>query len=368
MSSFGKFLGALFAAFCLETALAQSAEPSRNVIAFYYGWYGNPKTDGEYRNWNHGVADESGKRFPGGDDIGANFYPEAGTYSSADLETLDRQMLELRRARVGVISASWWGKDHLTDRNMKRLLDGAHTHGIFVNFHIEPFGGRNGRTTKEALRYVIDTYGEHPAMHRLATHGERSRPVFFVYDSYLTAAEDWAEVLTAGKAESIRGTKYDAVMIGLWVKEKDGNAIKRAGFDGFYSYFGSDGFTWGSSSKNWGEMGKFAAANSLLFIPSVGPGYIDTRIRPWNNSTTRERANGRYYEKMFKAAMAVKPEIISITSYNEWHEGTQIEPAVPKKIEGFTYLDYSPLSPSAYLDITAELVGRFERATGRRKN
>lgn len=63
---------------------------------------------------------------------------------------------------------------------------------------------------------------------------------------------------------------------------------------------------------------------------------------------------------MFKAAIAVKPEIISITSYNEWHEGTQIEPAAPKKIERFTYMDYSPLSPTAYLDLTAEWVGRFE--------
>lgn len=359
-------LQALAVAVALLNATDLAAEPSRDVIAFYYGWYGNPATDGEWRNWNHAVADDSGKRFPGGEDIGANFYPEAGAYSSAEVETLDRQMLELRRARVGVISASWWGKDHMTDRNMKRLLDVAHTHGIFVNFHIEPFGGRNGKTTKEALRYIIDTYGKHPAMHRMTTDGGTNRPVFFLYDSYLTPAEDWAEVLTGGKPESIRGTKYDAVMIGLWVKEKDGAAIKKAGFDGFYTYFGSDGFTWGSSSKNWAAMAKFATGNSLLFVPSVGPGYIDTRIRPWNNSTTRDRSNGRYYEKMFKAAIAVKPEIISITSYNEWHEGTQIEPAAPKKIEGFTYLDYSPLSPTAYLDLTAELVGGFERTKGAR--
>jgi glycoprotein endo-alpha-1,2-mannosidase len=70
---------------------------------------------------------------------------------------------------------------------------------------------------------------------------------------------------------------------------------------------------------------------------------------------------------MFKAAIAVKPEIITITSYNEWHEGTQIEPAAPKMIEGFTYLDYSPLSPTAYLDMTAELVRSFERAKSGRQ-
>ena len=31
----------------------------------------------------------------------------------------------------------------------------------------------------------------------------------------------------------------------------------------------------------------YAAKNSLTFIPSVGPGYVDTRVRPWNYKNTR---------------------------------------------------------------------------------
>ncbi|WP_228377905.1 hypothetical protein [Chryseobacterium luteum] len=30
-------------------------------------------------------------------------------------------------------------------------------------------------------------------------------------------------------------------------------------------------------------------------------------------------------------AVNVNPDFIGITSFNEWHEGIQIEPAVPKK-------------------------------------
>lgn len=47
---------------------------------------------------------------------------------------------------------------------------------------------------------------------------------------------------------------------------------------------------------NWVEINKFCVKNNLLFVPSVGPGYNDTRIRIWNSKNTRERQNGEYYK------------------------------------------------------------------------
>ena len=350
----------------LSMGMAPAAEqeevppPSSRVIAFYYGWYGNPETDGRYNNWNHPVAGEEGKQFPGGEDIGANYYPEAGTYSSNDPETLDRQMRELREARVGVICASWWGKDHFTDKAVPGLLDAAARHGLKVNFHVEPFGGRNASTTREAIVYLIDTYGEHPAFHRGEEFGKR--PVIFLYDSYLTQASEWADILAPDGANTIRGTKYDTAVIGLWVKRDDSAAMLDGHFDGFYTYFGAEGFTWGSTVSNWRRMNEFAENTGKVFIPCVAPGYIDTRIRPFNASTTRDRKAGVYYNTLWQGAINSGADLIGITSYNEWHEGTQIEPAAPKQIPGFKYLDYSPRPPDYYLEMTARWVDKFERA------
>jgi glycoprotein endo-alpha-1,2-mannosidase len=91
----------------------------------------------------------------------------------------------------------------------------------------------------------------------------------------------------------------------------------------------------------------------------VAPGYIDTRIRPWNGRNTRDRENGAYYDRLWSAALGVDPGMVAITSFNEWHEGTQIEPAIPKTIPGFTYLDYLPREPAWYLDRTAYWVRQF---------
>jgi Glycosyl hydrolase family 99 len=48
-----------------------------------------------------------------------------------------------------------------------------------------------------------------------------------------------------------------------------------------------------------------------------------------------------------------------ITSFNEWHEGTQIETAVPKQIPGFSYLNYQRLTSDYYLDRTAQWIRRM---------
>ena len=357
---------------------------SNRVHAFYYPWYGNPETDNQWQgHWNHPVAVRSGpaRSYPGGEDIGANFYPLQGCTSSNSSADLDRHMRDLRRAGVGVLSLSWWGIGSYTDRAVPKVLAAAARHRLRVNFHLEPNlgpGGRNPRMVRQAIRYIVDRYGQHEAFYRCRFQqgqidcwdttpaGDRvqgknaGRPLFYIYDSYLTSAAQWATLLAPDGNQTIRDTPYDSVMVGLWVKNKDGLALHAAHFDGYYTYFASDGFTDGSTPENWPTLAKFAREHGMAFIPSVAPGYDDTRIRPWNSGNTRNRESGKYYDRMFQSAIRQAPPVISITSFNEWHEGTQIEPATPKTVTGFTYEDYRPLSPFYYLDRTRYWIDRYE--------
>ncbi|GEM_PF-207133 len=353
---------------CLNhySARAGDSQPYDKVHAFYYPWYGNPRTDKFNYHWNHQqfVKEGEPKNYPGSDDIAANFYPKLGCYSSNSDQDLDAHMLMLHRAKAGVICTSWWGKDTYTDKAVPRLLEAAARHKIKVCFHIEPFPGRNAQTTRDAIVYIIDKYGSHSAFYRYGK--EKSRPMFYVYDSYLTPAEQWKTILSPDVPQTIRKTKYDSVVIGLWVKENEQTFMAEGHFDGCYTYFATDGFTYGSTTGNWPKLAEWAQQNDKLFIPSVGPGYVDLRIRPWNDVNTRNRQNGAYYDREFAAAIAVRPPIISITTFNEWHEGTQIEPAVPKQIPDFKYLDYLPRNPEYYLDRTGYWVDRyFEYSTAK---
>ena len=123
-------------------------------------------------------------------------------------------------------------------------------------------------------------------------------------------------------------------------------------FDGFYTYFASNGFSYGSSWKNWRDLASYAFKTSLIFVPSAGPGYADTRIRPWNSKNTASRREGGYYEAGWRAAISANPRLVSITSFNEWGEGTQVEPAIPMAYSNYTYDDYAPHQPEIYLQLT----------------
>ncbi|XP_068933326.1 glycoprotein endo-alpha-1,2-mannosidase isoform X2 [Petaurus breviceps papuanus] len=213
----------------------------------------------------------------------------------------------------------------------------------------------------KSIKYIIDKYGSHPAFYRYKTNTGRILPMFYVYDSYFTKPETWANLLTASGPLSIRNTPYDGLFIALLVEERHKLEIQRSGFDGIYTYFATNGFSYGSSHHNWADLKAFCDSNSLLFIPSVGPGYIDTNVRPWNNHNTRNRVNGKYFETAFSAALQVRPDVISITSFNEWHEGTQIEKAVPKRTEHIVYLDYQPHKPGIYLELTHKWSEKYNK-------
>ena len=199
-------------------------------------------------------------------------------------------------------------------------------------------------------------YGYHSAFYKV-----NSKPFLYVYDSYKLEAKEWQKLLSPNGDLSIRNTDLDATFIGLWVNKDDGDLIKRSGFNGFYTYFASDGFVYGSTSENWKTMSAFAEKNQLLFTPCAGPGYIDTRIRPWNSANTKPRSKGLYYKNMFEAALESNPNYICITSFNEWHEGTQIEPSISKKYEDYKYEDFSETNDTwFYIKKTKELVNQFQ--------
>ncbi|TRY99011.1 hypothetical protein DNTS_024563 [Danionella cerebrum] len=332
-----------------------------DIHIFYYLWYGSPQMDGSYVHWDHvlvphwdskiAASHPKGKHNPP-DDIASSYFPELGAYSSRDPDVIESHMAQIEAAAAGVVVLSWYPPGVADEHGqpsediVPAVMDAAQRHSIKVN---------------DFTRLDAEMYGSHGAFYRFRSSTGKVLPLFYVYDSYLTPPEAWADLLTIRGSHSLRGTQYDGIFIALIVEERHKQDILTGGFDGMYTYFASNGFSFGSSHQNWKAIKAFCDKKNLLFVPSAGPGYTDTAIRPWNNHNSRNRVNGRYYETSLQAAMLVRPDIITVTSFNEWHEGTQIERAVPKKTVARLYLDYKPHQPDHYLELTRKWAEHFSK-------
>jgi hypothetical protein len=98
------------------------------------------------------------------------------------------------------------------------------------------------------------------------------------------------------------------------------------------------------------------------YVPCVMPGFSAQRVGyPQNTTFPREQVETYHHQWESALSVGIQPQMVVITSFNEWLEGTQIEPAAPGITSdlGFEYLDYDPLEPETYLAITREWVDEY---------
>ncbi|MFF1765662.1 glycoside hydrolase family 99 protein [Streptomyces sp. NPDC058249] len=336
------------------TGTAAAAKPrgiSSRAHIFYYPWYGSPKVNGAWRHWPQGELTPP-------DDISSNYYPVLGPYDSGDRPgAADRHMRWLRQAGTGVLVSSWWGQGSYEDRMAPVVLDAAAAAGLQVAWHIEPYAGRDATTVVADIRYLTEHYGDHPAFHRDAERGGRC--AYYIFNSLKTV--DWSPLHQVDDRAIVMAQTWDLSRIG--------------DFGGVYTY---DAIAT-ANKPDWTEVAAFCAERGMVWAPSLGPGYIDDRAVPGNTTPTLDRAQGRTYDLEWEYALSAGnaggvPDWVSITSFNEWHEGTQIEPATADTPGNLDYLSYEGAygrtgkgAQTAYLDRTAHWVARFEAAHARRR-
>jgi glycoprotein endo-alpha-1,2-mannosidase len=277
--------------------LVPAAGAARPLAAiFYYPWYGNPNMDGGYQMWT-----QNGHDAP--HDLYSAFFPMRGAYSSSDPRLIARQMRDIARAGVDEVVISWWGWGSPTDRRLPAVILAARRYHLQVAVHIEPFDDRNAEAVAGDVAHLHDL-------------GIRD---VYVFDAQQIPAADWAAV----RPEIPQGVR-------VFAQTGSVGFAAAAKFDGIYTY---DIVTY--------PGGKFirlcdqAHKAHLLCAPSVGPGY--NALRADGDHQLKARRHGATYDAMWEAALGASPDVVTITSYNEWGEGTQIEPA--RKLPGYASYD-----------------------------
>ncbi len=315
---------------------AKAADVERRVMAFYYPWYGTAGgPSGARRVLHWGRIDEEKK------DIRAStHYPSIGAYDSHDEKVIDTHSKWARQAGIDTLIVSWWGHGDFTDRAMDEILAGCERNALKACIYYETVPRpQTARTAAEDIVKLLQKYGGHPA--HLKVNG---KPVVFIYGRAV------GELGLTGWLEAVRivNQKYEPGVVAIGDQFSFGAARV---FDGVHTYntAGSlrrmepdEAKQWASGRyRSWVQLAN--GADKICAI-TVIPGYDDTKIR--EPGLAVERYGGRLYRVQWEQAIEADPHWILITSFNEWHEGSEIEPSLEYK--------------DKYIELTAEYARRFK--------
>ena len=264
--------------------------PVRPILAWYYGWYVLPPNGAP--NWVNT----------------ADLPPEL--YDSYDDATMRRQIRQAKAAGIDGFICTW-------RYNCPRLLDLAAEEGDFgVAISIDPVA--TSMPSFEAVVAVLQEVRQittHPAYLRWD-----GRPVIVFWGNHILPQDSSVDGF-----RRLRDTS-DPNRAQFWLG--GGDDFRYLDIFDAIQFFD---ISWESSPGR--AMASYAAKLSAYnashatrkpFIATVMPGYDDRAVR---GGRARDRENGAYYRATWDAALRYQPEAIIITSWNEWYEGSQIEPS-----------------------------------------
>jgi len=302
----------------------------KKVLAFYYSWYGNSTnytdpvnnitdfTETGWSHWNGTITD----------------HPELGAYDSCDPNLIKSHFSMAEYAGIDGFICSWWGINHYTDISFKDLLTVANNVSPSLNLTIyyESYQDRllslsmpeRENVIVNELNYILETYSSDNYFLKV-----NNIPVIFIYLTYTSPFSLWNNVVERVKSE------HSCYIIGDINPSPSVRDEVVQIFDGIHSYnpglylYFQQLFT-GSSDWNvaplYVSMAQTAHFHNKLYAATVIPGYNDTVARP--NGFTVDRNGMQTYDTLWQTAIQASADWILITSFNEWHEGTEIESSV----------------------------------------
>lgn len=318
---------------------AALASPEKRVLAFYYPWYGTPEVSGTWIHWN-----EAGHN---PELLLANNLPDSATtnhplklYDSNDPAVIKEHISLAKWAGIDAFISSWWGMDDFTDRAFRKMLEiGEKEKGIPVKFTIyyemvSRVAVNKVEATIKDIMYILNEYSDSPAFFKV-----NDKPVIFIYGRAMgQLGERWREVVE--EVKKLRKGKVLFICDSLDARWLDV-------FDGLHEY-NPVGAVLAKANmfKRYRNCKEVCEKRGKISCATVIPGYDDSNVRP-KNPIIRLRDEGKLYRELWEEAIKADVDWVLICTFNEWHEGTEIEPSV----------EYGRF----YLQLTKDYANRFKR-------
>lgn len=266
----------------------------KKVLAFYYPWYGCP--EGPTKRWVH--WDPNAKNYS------STNKPKLGWYDSHDPKTVRQHIKWAKESGIDGFICSWWGKGTFEDCALPTILEEAEKESFSISVYYEQADSVKRMT--DDFSYIVENYSKSKSWLKV---GES--PVIFVYSRVIG---DFSALQFEKALEPMKAKPF-LVCDGF-------NPAFGTAFSGFHTYnpVGNDALL-----KDYSRLSKMFHSGGFLFCSTVLPGYDDRNVR---KGFAVSRDDGNYYKKWWNAAQESNCDWVLVCSFNEWHEGSEIEPSV----------------------------------------
>lgn len=298
-------------------SLSLSQDPV--VLAHYMPWYETKEVSGKWGwHWtmNHFNPENLKK---GRREIASKLYPLIGPYDSSDPDALECQVLLMKFAGIDGAMIDWYGIEDVYDyaiihKNTLKMISALKKAGLKFAITYEDQTLPNLIKYKKVeednavehgvsvVNWVAKNWFKDPAYVRL-----NGKPVLNVFGPQFFKPDQWKVILQG----------HHVVFYGV----NDNFGFADGGFSWPYPKGGlanTEDF-YENKTKKWKS-----------FMAGAYPRFVDIyeEAKVHDSWGTIPDNDGKTFEKTLEMAVASKSPIIQIATWNDWGEGTSIEPSV----------------------------------------
>jgi glycoprotein endo-alpha-1,2-mannosidase len=314
------------------------------VSASYYPWYNAGAW--EYAECFNGTL--RGELVPAQ-------LPVLGKYDSGQENVVSQQIAWSAAAGINVWDLEWVMPNDLLDHNLQNtVLTNPHIGDIkfamFYDYAIR-FNNDNNLTADKVttiisdFQYLATRYFTHPSYLKVG----QARPLVFFYDALNLQPVSAVQQMVTSLRQAMSTAGFNVYLIGdEYYPLRTPDPARIASWDAIFGYnpyatqggYSDDNGFLTLQANMYQQYQAVAQQSGVEFVPSVVPGFNDRAVRRTcaNNPalarrTSANAAEGSMFDSFLKQlalpyANNSQLKMIHITTFNEWHEDTEIEPSV----------------------------------------